>query len=267
MNCNDKGRLVNQPALLLKSSYGHPAGKKRRDYPMRGAELVRALKRKLNVKTDRNLAERIGLSVPGIQTWKRRRNVTARQVSSLVSKAYLGASKSVQSTAIKPLVEFYRIERCGSKQGKKFELFTVFDGTRGKHPYRNGLKEELCKHRGVYVFYDSRGQAIYTGKARKQTLWKEMTSAFNRDRGSVQMIKRVRHPINKVTYRTSEEKSRQINPSQVPLHDLAAYFSAYQVLDGMIDELEAFLVRSFANDLLNKRMERFGRARRAALLT
>jgi hypothetical protein len=44
----------------------------------------------------------------------------------------------------------------------------------------------------------------------------------------------------------------------VPLHELAIYFSAYQVDDEMVDKLEALLVRSFANDLLNVRMEKFG---------
>ena len=48
----------------------------------------------------------------------------------------------------------------------------------------------------------------------------------------------------------------------MPLHDLATYFSAYEVADVMIDDLEALMVRSFANDLLNIRMERFRRDRR-----
>jgi hypothetical protein len=39
---------------------------------------------------------------------------------------------------------------------------------------------------------------------------------------------------------------------------LATYFSAYQIVDGMVNKLEALLVRSFANNLLNKRMETFG---------
>jgi hypothetical protein len=60
----------------------------------------------------------------------------------------------------------------------------------------------------VYVFFDSRGQAIYAGKAKRQTLWKEMTAAFNRARDSVQRIKRVRHPKRRVAYRTSDEKAR-----------------------------------------------------------
>ncbi len=129
-------------------------------------------------------------------------------------------------------------------------------------PYRIGLKDELSEHHGVYIFFDSRGQAIYTGKARRQTLWKEINLAFNRRRGDVQKMKRVRHPERKQDYRTSDEKARQITEHVVSLHELAAYFSAYRVEDSMIDDLEALLVRSFANDLLNKKMENFGAGRR-----
>jgi len=90
-----------------------------------------------------------------------------------------------------------------------------------------------------------------------------MTNAFNRKRGELQTIKRVRHPKTKVTYRTSDEKARQIHDYEVPLHELAAYFSAYEVTDGMIPEVESLLVRSFANDLLNKRMEKFSQQKKS----
>ena len=41
------------------------------------------------------------------------------------------------------------------------------------------------------------------------------------------------------------------------LADIAAYFSAYEVAPGMIDVIETLLIRAFANDLLNKKMETF----------
>ena len=129
-------------------------------------------------------------------------------------------------------------------------------------PISMDLRNELEKHHGVYVFFDSRGQAIYTGKARKQSLWKELTNAFNRKRGQIQKIWRVKHPMRKQQYRNSNEKARQIDEYAVPLHELASYFSAYHVADGMVNKLEALLVRSFANGLLNKRMETFGRAQK-----
>jgi hypothetical protein len=68
--------------------------------------------------------------------------------------------------------------------------------------------------------------------------------------------------MRQLIYRTSDEKARQITDQVVRLSELASYFSAYQVADGMINEMEAVLVRSFANDLLNKKMERFGQQKK-----
>jgi hypothetical protein len=225
-----------------------------------GDKALAALKKKLKIKTDRALARRIGVTEDTIQNWKKTKEFSSLQFAGLVSKAMKSAAKEAQLSAIQPVVEFYRIQKC--KLGQGIRLFNENDENGTAHPYRSGLKKGLEDSRGVYIFFDSRGSAIYAGKARRQSLWREMNLAFNRDRGEVQQIKRVRHPENRVQYRTPEEKSRQIGSHVVPLHELASYFSAYQVSDGMIDELEALLVRSFANDLLNKKMERFVRQRK-----
>jgi hypothetical protein len=233
---------------------------------MNGNDVIAAIKRKLRLRTDQNLSARIGISVPAIQQWKHRKKVTPRQFAEMVHRASLAGASNLQANAICPIVEFFRINKCSSRGGAGFEVFAEKDGKDKNgntviHPYRNGLKEELKKHFGVYVFFDSRGQAIYAGKARQQKLWKEINLAFNRDRGEVQKIKRVKHPQRRQAYRTSDEQARQISDNLVSLHEIAAYFSAYQVVNGMIDDLESLLVRSFANDLLNIRMERFARHR------
>jgi hypothetical protein len=220
---------------------------------MKGNELIEALKRKFRADTNRSLGRQLGITVQAIHNWKNRPSVTTRQIASLVSSARISGGNFLAADSIRPIVEFFPIEKCKSKQRAKYELFTVGD----QHPYRNGVRDELSEQRGIYIFFDSRGQAIYVGKARQQDLWKEMNLAFNRDRGKVQKIKRVRHPTRKVEYKTSLEKSRRIADHFVPLHDLAWYFSAYDVADSLINKMEAMLVRSFANDLLNIRMEQF----------
>jgi hypothetical protein len=222
-----------------------------------GMDVIGAMRRNLRVTTDRALASRLGITEVSIQNWKNRSNVTPRQLSGLLQSAAKAATKDFQVTAIRPLVEFYRIDKCESSQGANYELFRITDHRDSEHPYKKGLRDELDSTYGVYVFFDSRGRAIYAGKAKRQSLWKEMTLAFNRDRREVQKIKRVRHPENRVTHRTADEKTRQIMTYDVPHHQLAVYCSAYKVVDGMIDELEPLLVRSFANDLLNIKMERF----------
>jgi hypothetical protein len=224
---------------------------------MKGKDVIDRLKKKFSVSTDLALADRIGASVPGIQVWKRRRSVTTLQVARLVFGAEKAGAKHLQETAIRPIAEFFSIEKCKTRQGANYELFSANTTNASRHPYLDGLRNELKMSHGLYIFFDSRGQAIYVGKARGQTLWKEMNLTFNRERGAVQKIKRVNHPTRKQSYRTSEEKARRIVEVEVPIHELARYFSAYLVADGMINTLEAMLVRSFANNLLNKRMEQF----------
>jgi hypothetical protein len=231
---------------------------------LNGAEVVKALKRHLNTPTFTALAEKLGVTGQAIQDWKNRPYLTARQVAGLVKNSVSKNEKRQQATAMRPLVEFFPICKTASRQGAKVEVFSCKASRTSVHPYLSGLRTELEQHHGVYLFFDSRGQAIYAGKARKQSIWQEMHNAFNRDRDSVQSIKRVRHPSRKQKYRTTNEKARQITDTAVPLHDLATYFSAYHVTDGMIDDVEALLVRSFANNLLNIRMERFGRQRNGA---
>ena len=231
---------------------------------MKGEVIIAALKKKLRATTYRDLAKRLDVSGQAIHNWRKRRSVTPRQIAGLINAAGRAGAINFQANAIRPLVEFFRIEKCISAHGARYEVFDVRDEGGGVHPYRRGLKDELSRHHGVYIFFDSRGQAIYTGKAKRQTLFQEIKGAFNRERGDVQKIRRVRHPARKQPYRTSDEKARQIAEYVVPLHELAAYFSAYHVADSMIDDLESLLVRSFANDLLNVRMERFTRQRRSS---
>lgn len=231
---------------------------------MKGREVISELKKKFRAKTDKALAEVLGVSIPAIHNWKTRPKCTLRQIAGLVHSASKSGAIRFRKNAVRPLVEFFEINLCDSKQGVSYEMFDVRDEKGKTHPYFVGLRQELELNHGVYIFFDSRGQAIYAGKARRQSLWKEMKLALNRERGEVQTIKRVRHPERKVEYRTSDEKARQIVDQQVPLWAIAAYFSAYDVADDMIEDVEALLVRSFANNLLNKRMERFARHRNKA---
>lgn len=68
---------------------------------------------------------------------------------------------------------------------------------------------------------------------------------------------RVQHPGSRRKYKGWEKIRRQIVKEPVALYHLANYMSAYQVSTGLINKIEALIVRSFANDLLNIRMEKF----------
>ena len=98
------------------------------------------------------------------------------------------------------------------------------------------------------------------GKAKQQSLWKEMNLAFNRER-ETQTVYRVEHPKRRQKFVSAAEKLRQPVSLKVPLYELAAYLSVYRVYPDMIDGVEALVIRAFANDLLNVKMERFSNTR------
>lgn len=229
-----------------------------------GDDVVAALHRHLETDSIAALAKKVGVTQQAVRYWEVTPTLTARQIAGMVKAAVEVTSADTYRNAVRPLVEFFPLAKCASRHGAKYELFAVKSAKGKVHRYLDGLKRELDQHHGVYVFFDSRGQAIYAGKARKTTLQAEITHAFNRDRGSVQKIRRVKHPSRNQAYRTTDEKARQIHEFEVPLHELAAYFSAYAVADPLIDDVESLLLRSFANDVLNKRMERFGLHRAAS---
>lgn len=228
---------------------------------MRGHELIEELKRKYSLKNDYDVADYLGMTPLQIANWKKQTApLTPRQVANAIEKCSKVSVKRSQSYQIRPLVEFFPITVTESNSSAKFALFSV-----GKEddPLHWGLRDHLSKSNGIYIFYDTRGQAIYAGKAKEQFLWNEMNNAFNRDRAR-QTVYRVGHPQRRQKFKPTHESPRRLHRQTVKLHDMAAYFSAYIVDKDMINDLEALLVRAFANDLLNARMEQFGGVRKAA---
>jgi hypothetical protein len=163
---------------------------------MQGEEFVRGVRSKLRKAkkqkvTDRQVAGHLGITVMALHNWRKRKEITVRQMVGVLFKSKKQAAVEAENQAIRPIVEFFKL-----------------------------------------------------------------MPTSNRDR-SVQQIRRVDHPERRQSFRTSDEKRRQIRLRRVPLHELAEYLSAYQVAEGLIGELESLLIRSFANDLLNVRMENF----------
>lgn len=221
-------------------------------------KLIAALEKKLGTSSKQELAEALGVSIQTLLNWKNGGNgITENQIANAISKCRHAAVKHAHFHAIKPIVEFYPIDVVESSQGAKYELFpTKSDASE----YNKGLKKALRKSKGIYIFYDSRGRALYAGKAKEQFLWDEMKDVFNRDR-ETQKVYRVLHPERKLDFTPAHEFNRQPKATQLQLCDYAAYFSAYEVDSGMINDLEALLVRGFANDLLNVKMETFAHTR------
>jgi hypothetical protein len=225
---------------------------------MRAQELIEALAKKLQTQSQSELARVLGVTVQTLFNWRNRdEDLSPTQVASALAKSRTAAVERAQLDTIQPVVEFYRINKCLTKREASW---SVFDASENASTYAKGLKDELEACYGIYLFYDSRGQALYVGKARQQSIWKEMNLAFNRKR-DVQTIALVHHPDRNQEFKPGYEKLRQPKDTQLELYDLAHYFSAYHVDDGMIDDLEALMVRGFANNLLNVKMETFAHSR------
>jgi transcriptional regulator with XRE-family HTH domain len=225
---------------------------------MKAIELIEALARKLETNSQTELARVLGISVNTLSNWKRQdEDLSPQQVAAALAKSRTAAVSRAQLETIQPIVEFYRIDKCLTKREASWQ---VFDTGSDASQYAHGLKKELEDCGGIYIFYDSRGRALYVGKAKDQSLWREMNLAFNRRR-EVQKIALVQHPERNQEFKPGYEKLRQPKDTLLELSDLAAYFSAYYVDDGMINDLEALMVRGFANDLLNVRMETFAHSR------
>jgi hypothetical protein len=220
-------------------------------------EIARRIKKRKGKDVKRaELAKELGVTEPVLDNYGDG-EITPKQVVNLMEKFAKVSEKRVMEQAIVPIVEFFYLDPRKTKQGKSWKLFATDDGKGGSHPYLSGLYERLTQTHGIYVFHDSRGRAIYVGKAQRLFLWEEMNNAFNRKRGEVQSIKRAAHPTNRIPYKGPEKKKRPIVRQKVALHEIASYVSAYQVADGLIRKFEAVIVRAFANDLLNVRIENF----------
>ena len=230
-----------------------------------GSDVIKKLKRAFGAKNesdmeDASLATRLGLSPGTLRNW-RQHGLTPLRVAYAVERARAAAGREAEMEAIKPIIEFLPIYPARSPQGARLILFAKREKGRSEdHPHNAGLRKTLENTHGVYVFHDSRGRALYVGKSEKSSLWDEMNSAFNRDR-AVQTVRRVEHPSNNVRFQLADERLRPIKPVRLPLSDMADYVSAYAVSPGLVSIVESMLMRSFANDVLNVRMERFGGGR------
>jgi len=216
---------------------------------MEAAILLEALKKKLKLKTDRDLSEAIGITQVTLIDWKKNKKIlNANQVASIIKKSIHRSKQYARQYSIKPLVEYYPIEATESKQGAKWEILDT------SILRERRVRDTLHESHGIYVFYNSQCRAIYVGKANRRNLWGEMNGAFNRKRDA-QVVWQVRHPSTGDNFTPAFIKARRIAKHKVYLHDIAHYFSAYSIEKDLIDNAEALLIRVFANDLTNLQME------------
>lgn len=219
---------------------------------MRPVKVVDEIKRKTGAKSDGEIGRVLGVTSARVgQLRGSPSNLTANQVASYLLKARKAGEADAFGRAIRPILEMYPIKAHQLGKGKKWEPLATKGHTRNK-----AIRTCLEGCRGLYVFYDSTGCAIYVGQTEHQNLWKEMVSAFNRERSNHHKFI-VAHPSTGQSFKPAYEKPRQPQRKTAILHSTAHYFSAYEVAKELIPTLEALLVRAFCNTLSNKKMEKF----------
>lgn len=200
------------------------------------------------------LTEHFGLTKKML-TARYGKEATPAGVSDIAERLSDARINTFIEASIVPIIEYFPLEAAESK-GNAVRIFSTADDEGVEIQFYTGLKHELERSNGVYIFYDSRGRAIYAGKAYDQSLWIEMNNAYNRDRVKVQHIKLTSYPTTRGSFSLERTKSAQIVRRPVKIHEIATYFTAYKVPKPLISKIESLLVRAFANDLLNIRMER-----------
>ncbi len=205
------------------------------EYKKQGrAELVRkviqTLQNAYGKCTIKGLAGMLGLEKKKIENWKLNGAIQEGNVEDLVNAIIKHAIRN----SYNPVVEIEPIN--AQKKNTKYEI--VFER---KIKWLDKIKEKgSC---GIYIFYDSRGKAVYAGRSvneSKQSLWAEMNDAFNRERFPQEIVCSEKGKLKRVPYF---------------LYEAALYVSVYLVHEFAIKDFEALLIRSFPNDLTNIRME------------
>lgn len=187
---------------------------------MHPSELFNQLKRHHGLKSDSDIARLIGLTPSRISQMSLRDHpLTARQITSYIAKAEERGKLLAYNEPIRPIVEMYPVERVLSRQDRKWELLP----TRKQDSRNQAIREHLENSKGIYLLYDSQGCAIYAGKTEKQNIWKEMTSAFNRERSNHQKFIVV-HPKNGKTFSPAWKTPRQPQKRLAYLHNTASFF-------------------------------------------
>jgi hypothetical protein len=200
------------------------------------------IKNKLDLETDKELAILLGITYKTLKMYRTKKNLTDLQISNLVIKSLETKEQILFNNVIKPIIEFYPINLTKALQGS--DKLRIISSNKDVNLEEYQLKCKLYDcYSGLYFFYNSQGKVIYVGKT-NANLWKEINDAFNRFR-EPQKIYSVDHT----------KKKKNIREQYVYLHEIAVYFSVYEINGHLTDKLEALIIRAIPNDITNTRIE------------
>jgi transcriptional regulator with XRE-family HTH domain len=183
------------------------------------AALLEALEEEYGPVTQAQIAAALGVTQATISNWKNGGEPSKRNLKKLI-EFFRGHHAA---TLVRPILEFQVIHPV--KSGNEWRFTSDEEVV-------SSLKEKLDSRPGIYVFYDSSAAAIYLGKT-ESSLYGE----------AKQRLKAI---PNRSMYLPTKAKVGAMG-------DRARFMSAYEVtIPAAIKNLESFMLRAFANDLLNK---------------
>jgi transcriptional regulator with XRE-family HTH domain len=181
--------------------------------------LVESLEREHGKLTQKQIANALNVTQATVGGWMNGGTPSARNFVKLIDAFRDHHAISL----IRPLLEFKEIAPI--KKGKTWAFSA-------DAPEIAAIQDAMEKKAGLYFFYDSSGQAIYAGK-----------SDFNLYGEARQRLKAI----------PNQPMFLPIKKYVGQMGDRARYLSAYEVtITAAIKNMESFLLRAFANDLLNK---------------
>ena len=215
---------------------------------MTGKEFCEVLRELMSVPNNAQLANALQTTPALYANMNNVRSIGKRQVKQQIARVLKARIKVLENSII-PIAEYFPVE---AEQKRDRGRWYPFNEEQNRE-----LAAALRNAKGLYSFYNSEGKLIYVGKG-ERTLYGEIVQTFNRDFGESYTIFSVKHPRDKYKPRP-DGRMRQIRRRHAILADTAAFFSAYEVkdgLEGLTGMLESLMIRVSANNLVNTRMER-----------
>ena len=185
--------------------------------------MVQALEQTYGKVSQKTIAAKLGVSQAAVSNW-----ITGRSEPNKTSIGkLLGLFAEHQaSSLISPIVEFEPI--IPVRSGASWRLAPENE---------ERVKPLLQRKKGIYVFYDSSGRATYLGKSEKD-LWGEAKQ-------------RLKAPANRPFYNPGKKAHKEQG-------EITRFLSAYEVVvPAAIKNMESFMLRAFANDLMNRNGGKF----------
>ncbi|WP_172202807.1 helix-turn-helix domain-containing protein [Niveibacterium sp. COAC-50] len=181
--------------------------------------LLEALQDEYGTVTQQQIAKALGVTQATISNWSSGGQPSKTNLKKLIDLF----REHHAATLVKPIFEFQAIDPTPSGDSWRFSADAKLVAE---------LKAKLENRPGLYLYYDSAGHAIYLGKT-ESSLYTE----------AKQRLKAV---PNRAIFVPTKAQASQMG-------QLARFLSAYEVtIPAAIKNIESFMLRAFANDLLNK---------------